>query len=776
LRLSTGTRFGPYEILAPLGAGGMGEVYRARDTRLGREVAVKVLPAQTSAEPNALARFEQEARVVAALSHPNLVAIHDVGNVDGTFFAVMELLEGATLRDRLADAEIGLARAVDWGLQIAHGLAAAHERNIVHRDLKPENVFITQGGNVKILDFGLARRANEQSAIAKGPASPTLTGAGVVIGTVGYLSPEQARGFPADHRSDLFAFGLVLYELVTGRRAFHKATPTETMTAVLRDEPPPIAECGRKVPSEVTEIIRHCLEKEPAERFRTARDLIFALRLTERALDRGAPSSDGVRTAVAPRSTDPSIAVLLFRTVGGGTEGEYFSEGMTEDVISALSAVPGLRVAARTSSFSFRGKNDDVRRIGSELGVATVLDGSVRTAGQRLRVTAQLIDVATGYNLWSERWDRDLADVFAVQDELARAIAGTLSARLPGASSASGSQIQPAKLVAPTTRDVGAYDRYLKGRYFWNRRRLHEAITELEAAVTLDPDFTDAHTALAEGWAVWGFYGGIPTWESWARARAAAERAEEIAPDSASVLLCFGVLDYYYGWNSAHAEKYLRLAIAHNPTSAEAHFWLALCIGVGGRVDESLAVAWEGVKLEPHSPNNRAATAWPLLMVGRFEEAAVESAAAVALGDSPFALWSHGLVLSALGRHEDAIAVHREAVQLTGGRYSYYTALLANALAHGGHADEARSLLRELDELAAKQHVPAFDRALVLEALGEDDAALDALERALHERNAFLWARLHFPCLRRIAHLPRFRAIAAQLALRAPLAPSVTRA
>lgn len=757
----------------------MGEVYRARDTRLGREVAIKVLPAQTSAEPNALARFEQEARVVAALSHPNLVAIHDVGNVDGTFFAVMELLEGSTLRDRLMFAEIGVARAVDWALQIASGLAAAHERNIVHRDLKPENVFVTHGGNVKILDFGLARRSNEQSTIKKGPGALALTGTGVVVGTVGYLSPEQARGLPADHRSDLFAFGLLMYELVTGRRAFDKATPTETMAAVLRDEPPPIAESGRKVPGEVVEIIRHCLEKEPAERFRTARDLMFALRLAERGLDRAAPPNTAAPTAVAPRATDSSIAVLLFRTVGGGAESEYFSEGMTEDVIAALSAVPGLRVAARTSSFSFRGKSDDVRKIGSDLGVATVLDGSVRTAGQRLRVTAQLIDVASGYNLWSERWDRDLADVFAVQDELARAIANTLRARLPGSSTGSGtpavggSESQPGRLVAPATRDVRAYDRYLKGRYFWGRRRFHEAITEFEAAVALDPELADAYTELAEAWAAWGFYGGIPTWESWARARAAAERAEEIAPDSASVPLCFGVLDYYYGWNSARAEQYLRLAIARDSSSADAHFWLALCLGMVGRVDESLAVGWEGVRLEPHSPNNRAALAWPLLMAGRFAEATVETAAAIALGDSPFALWSHGAGLSALGRHTEAIAVHRQAVELTGGRYSHYTALLAHAYGHSGNVDEARRLLRELDERAATQYVPPYDRALVLEAVGEDDAALDALERALHERNTFLWARLHFPGWRRLASHPRFKALVVQLARRAPIAPSV---
>jgi tetratricopeptide (TPR) repeat protein len=298
---------------------------------------------------------------------------------------------------------------------------------------------------------------------------------------------------------------------------------------------------------------------------------------------------------------------------------------------------------------------------------------------------------------------------------------------------------------------------------------LHESIAELEAAVERDPNFDEAYTALAQAWAAWGFYGGLPTWEGWARGRAAAERAEELAPDAASVPLCLGVLEHYYGWNSAREERFFRLALARNPTSAEAHFWLALLLGVTRRKDEALAYAREGVRLEPHSANNRAAVAWPLLGIGRFDEAAIELAAAVALGGSPFALWSYGTVLSALGRHGEAIAAHREAVQLTGGRYSFYEALLANALAQAGNTDEARAILRELEGRATREYVPAFDRALVLAGLGESDAALDALDRALAERNAFLWARIHFPQLRGLVHLPRFQAISDQLGRRAPV-------
>jgi tetratricopeptide (TPR) repeat protein len=286
--------------------------------------------------------------------------------------------------------------------------------------------------------------------------------------------------------------------------------------------------------------------------------------------------------------------------------------------------------------------------------------------------------------------------------------------------------------------------------------------------VKRDPGFLEGFTALSSAWGVWGFYGGVPTWECWARGRAAAERAEELAPDSTTVPLSLGILEHYYGWNAAREEALFRLALTRDGTNAEVHFWLALCLGSVGRLDEALVFAREGVRLEPHSPNNRAAVGWPLLEAERYEEAAAEFSAAVALGESPLALWSYGTALSALGRHEQAIAALSTAVEVTGGRYSHYSALLANALAQAGKPDEARSMLRELEARAAREYVPQFDRALVLAGLGEDDAALTALERAYYERNAFIWARIHYPQFKRLAATPRFRALAEQLALRAP--------
>lgn len=519
------------------------------------------------------------------------------------------------------------------------------------------------------------------------------------------------------------------------------------------------------MPWEVEDIVRHCLEKNPDDRFRSARDLIFALRIAERAISRAPASDSGAPAAAAtpqPRSLEPSIAVLPFRNVMAGTEGEYFSDGMTEEIIAALSRVPGLRVAARTSSFAFRGRNDDVRRIGAELAVATVLEGSVRLMESRLRVSAQLIDVTTGYNLWSERWDRELADVFAVQDEIARAIAETLQPRLLGGIAQTG-------LVAPPTRDVHAYDRLLKGRYLWKERRLREAIAEFEAAAERDPAFTEAHTGIAETWAAWGFYGGVPTWEAWARARSAADRAAELAPESSDVPRCFGVLEHYYGWNTAREERFCRLALERSPRLAEGYFWLALCLGAMGRLEEAVEFGRRGTELEPHSANMRAALAWPYLFAHRGREAEAELARAVTLEDrAPFALWSHGCALQALDRHEEAMGAYRKAAEVTGPGYSFYAALLAGALAAAGRHSEAESALASLDARAAQEYVPPFDRAVVLVQLGRLTEAVDALERAYEERNALLWARIYLPQFHRLADDQRFRQLAAKLARSAP--------
>jgi serine/threonine-protein kinase len=759
--MDVGSQLGPYEIIGRIGAGGMGEVWRARDQRLQRDVAVKVLLGTTTHSVDALARFEREARAVAALSHPNILSIHDFGTDGGTLYAVMELLEGATLRDRLDQSELGVSRALDWGHQIAQGLAAAHERGITHRDLKPENIFVTRDGVVKILDFGLARLDRNEANLDQ-DATLAQTMPGTIIGTVAYLSPEQARGEVADHRSDIFAFGVVLFEMLTGRPAFLRPNTAETIVAVLRESPKPQTESGR-LPAEVEEILHHCLEKDRDERFRSARDLAFALKLAGRTTSAATPEITRQTPRPADsgsRSADLTIAVLPFRNMSPTADAEYFSDGMTEEIINSLAAVPALQVAARTTSFAFKGRNDDIRRIGRELGVAMVLEGSVRQSGSRLRVTAQLIGVENGYQLWSNRWDRDLADVFAVQDEIAQAIASTLKLRVE--SDGGGASAR--------TQNLEAYDRYLKGTYLWGQRRTAEAIVELKAAVESDPDFADAHTALADAWAVRGYYGGVPTWEAWSRARAAVDEAERIAPDSAGVALSRGILEHYYGWNSARLEHYCRLAIERNPKSADPWTWLAIGYAASGRRKDAIEAGARGIELEPHHANVRASQAWGYIFTGGYETAQELLRKAIEVGpNAGYARWSYGLALRYGGKVHESLAVFDQLVETTNGKIPLYVSLLAAALAESGETSKAEEILSSLMSRRREgDYVPSIDLATVHINLGDHESALAALEQGREERNGLMWARIHMHDFLPLRSHPRWRALAERLNRMAP--------
>jgi serine/threonine protein kinase/tetratricopeptide (TPR) repeat protein len=745
----------------------MGEVWRARDQRLHRDVAIKVLPAAMMENEQARARFEREARAIAALSHPNILAIHDVGSDGPTAYAVMELLEGTTLRERLTQSELTVSRVLDWAHQIAQGLASAHERGIVHRDLKPENIFITRDAVVKILDFGLARHDVPTTLpVSDAPTLVVRTTPGTIVGTMGYLSPEQLHGEIADARSDIFAFGAVFYEMLSGEPAFLRRSAADTMVAILREEPRELVECGRNISVEVEDILRHCLEKSPDDRFRSARDLAFALRLAMRS----SSGATEVATRHTPRpsesgarSVEISIAVLPFRNIGASAEAEYFSDGMTEEVINSISNIPTLHVAARTSSFAFKGREDDVRKIGRELGVAMVLEGSIRQIGTRLRVSAQLINVETGYQVWSERWDRELADVFAVQDEIAQAIATTFKLRL----------VQSAENVEPgKTQNVEAYDRYLKGRYLLARRRAVEAVDELEAAIESDPDFADPHTALADAWAIRGFYGGLATWEAWARGRAAVDEAERIAPDAPGIPLSRAILEHYYGWDVAREEAFCRQAIDRNPKSAEGWNWLGLCHAVTRRTREALDYTGRGIELEPYNANVRTSSAWASLYIGDFETAARVLERAIEIApDGAYALWTYGIALRCLRRFEESIATFQRLVEGSQRKLPFYIALLGGAYAEAGERAKAEEILADLySRRERKEFVASLDLATVLTPLGDHEAAIDALERARQERNALLWSRIYFPEHIPLRSHPRFRALAARLGRTAPVA------
>jgi serine/threonine-protein kinase len=751
MTLQSGTRLGPYEVLAPLGAGGMGEVYRARDSRLGREVAIKVLPERIAKDADALARFQQEARMLAAISHPNILALHDIGHEGGIAYAVTELLEGETLREALTTG-VPPRKAVAYAVAIAEALTAAHEKGIVHRDLKPENVFVTRDGLLKVLDFGLAKTSAPLDAESSAsPTTPFKTEPGAILGTIGYMSPEQVRGTGVDPRGDLFSLGSILYEMLARRRAFQRDSSVETMMAILSEDPPAITEEGRAISPELERVVRRCLEKRPEERFQSARDLAFALREAELHAD-----SSAARVTSAPgEPRRTSIAVLPFRNLSPDKETDYFSEGMTEEILTALSGVEDLRVAARTSSFAFRGRDEDVRKIGVALGVSAVLEGSVRRAGNRLRVAAQLVDVSSGYQLWSERYDREMEDVFAVQDEIASAIAHRLEARLLGRESGG--------LVTPGTSDIEAYNLYLEGRYHFGRRMPEKAVSLFNAAVARDPKYAAAYTGLSDAYCSLGFYGGIDTREAWALAGAAAGVARELEPDSPQVNISLGIIDHYYGWDAEREDRVLREAESRAPRSADPLFWRGLLWGLRGYLEEGLDMTRRAAALEPHSANLRTAVGWCSFQAQDNDAAIREYRHAVHLDPTaPFPHWSLGIALVRAGEAAEGVSSLERSVALTDRRQTLLLGQLAAGYAVTGRFSEADAVEEEMQVRAREGHfVPAIHKAFVTAGRGKREDALALLEQAVSERNALLWSHVYDPFFDSLRDEPRWKAVAA---------------
>ncbi|HVN21040.1 MAG TPA: serine/threonine-protein kinase, partial [Dongiaceae bacterium] len=442
MALTAGAKLGPYKILTPLGVGGMGEVYRATDTKLGRDVALKVLPAEMVCNSERLARFQREARLVASLNHPHIVTLYSVEEADGVPFLTMEYVPGESLDRRIPPGGLSVSQMIEIARALAEALVAAHEKGIIHRDLKPANIMLTAEGRVKILDFGLAK---ETGSTKPDDATVDQTQVGSIVGTPAYMSPEQLLGRDVDARTDIFSLGLVLHEMATGRRAFQATTSAELVSAVLRDTPPVVTDLRPELPAELARLIRRCVEKDPPHRWQTARDVANELRDLEQS----------GRRASAPEKSGPSVAVMPFQNLSPDPEGEYFSDGLAEEILNALSQVEGLTVAARASSFYLKGKSMEMTEIASRLRVANVLQGSVRRSGNRVRVTVQLVDLRNGFQLWSERYDRQMEDIFAIQDEISRGIAERFKVTFGSSARRS-------------TTNVEAYELYLKGRHLWH--------------------------------------------------------------------------------------------------------------------------------------------------------------------------------------------------------------------------------------------------------------------------------------------------------------------
>jgi eukaryotic-like serine/threonine-protein kinase len=711
-----GTRVGPYDILALLGSGGMGEVYKATDTRLGRTVAIKFLKAAYTD------RLDREARAIAALNHPHICTIHDVG----PDYLVMEYLEGAPL-----GSPVPLENAIRLALQMASALEAAHAKGIIHRDLKPGNIFVTQAG-VKLLDFGLAKRQAGQDG---SDDTLSMTQAGTVVGTAAYMSPEQAQAKALDARSDIFSFGLVFYEMLSGQRAFSADTGIAVMAAIVRDEPRPL-----KTTPELERIITRCLRKSPADRFQTMGEVRAALE----------------QISVKKPEEQPSIAVLPFANMSADKDNEYFSDGLAEEILNSLVRIPGLKVTARTSSFAFRGKEQDIRRIADALEVKTILEGSVRRAGNRVRVTAQLINAADGYHLWAERYDREMTDVFAVQDEIAAAIAAALKLKLSG----------DAAPVHRHTPNLPAYEAYLKGRHYlikgtpegWARGKEY-----FDQAISLDPQFGEPHGQLAAHYLLLWANGLRPSKEMVPLIRAEAQKAVDLSDESSHALLAFIAAGYDYDWKEA--DKRFQMAMAATQATPEiklayANFFLI----PAGRFEEAVALLEKTVALDPLHVPLRSNFANCLLSVGMYDRAIQEARKGLEIDEN---IWlpyyplvniyvAKGMMVEALAAAEKGYQHAPWNPRVIG--------LLAGVLARTGERDRAEALIGQMSK-AQGGHVAASAMVLYHLICSEIDAAADWFEKAIEQRDPLLLPWLRLPLTKPLRASPRWPKIAAMMNL-----------
>lgn len=776
--IAAGSHLGPYEIVAVLGAGGMGEVYRARDPRLGREVAIKVLPEALASHPDRLARFEREAKAVASLNHPNIVTLFSTEEGGGVRFLTMELVEGQSLDRLVAPGGLPTGSVLDLAIPLADALAAAHDRGVVHRDLKPANVMVTREGRVKILDFGLAKLAHEPipDATQTMTVAAPISTAGQIVGTVGYMAPEQVRGQTVDARTDLFALGIIVYELATGKRPFGGTTSADVSSAILRDVPVPAHSLRADLPPDLARIIGRCLEKDPERRIQTAKDVRNELELLRRAMDsgvsgaslasRGSGAKDGTAgasgsrpgqgpaLASAPRGSPfvqdaPSVAVLPFVNRSRNEEDEYFSDGLADELISVLVKIRGLRVAARTSSASFKGKNATIAEVGRDLGVASVLEGSVRKAGNRVRISVQLVKVADGYPLWSETYDRTLDDIFAVQDDIAQSVVKELRTTLLGGAAGSQTSGEAQAEVALAAQGRGenpeAHRLYLQGKHLVDRLIQEDnakGVIYLHEALELDPSHALALVTLAQAYSLQAGYGWISVYEGHRRASEYVEQALRLAPALAEAHVMLSHIRRWHGWDWKGAEEASRRGLELSPGSTEAlteagGLAFNLC-----RFEEARVLLVRASEQDPLSSGTCTSLANLYRSMGRLSEA--EQACRKALELNPGRVAVHlflAIILADQGRHEKALAE----ANLEPAPWGRLTALsyVHHLAGRKAESDEA------LDRLEAGFAIEsAFQVACIRASRGESDAAFAWLERAYAQRDAGLAQALSEPVLR----------------------------
>ncbi len=783
----TEQKLGHYRILERIGAGGMGEVYRAHDEQLDRDVAIKLLPAQSFADDTARARLLREARAAAALNHPHICTIHEVGEADGQAYIAMELVEGHPLSEVIPRGGLPTEQALRYGSQIAAALAHAHERGIVHRDLKSGNVVITADARAKVLDFGLAKRMSAEELVeATTRSQESLTQPGAVLGTLPYMAPEQLRGQVADARSDVWALGVVLHEMAAGTRPFQGQTGYELSSASLSQAPAPLP---AKVSVELRAVIDRCLAKEPAQRYQRAGEVRSALEaiasgvavpglkwnyLAKRRWFRATAAvvavvllvgvlvalnvaglRDRLLGPAAPKIE--SLAVLPLDNLSGDSTQEYFVEGMHEALITELSKISALKVISRTSAMRYKKTDKPMPQIARELDVDALIEGSVAREGDQVRITVQLIHGPTDKHLWADSYQRELRGVLALQSEVARAIAREVKIAVTRAEAKRLAHTQP---VNPA-----AYEAYVLGRHYWNQRTMHgyeQAVEAFRKAVEQDPSYAPAYAGLADTYMSWGEQGGLPQKEARSLAEGALRKALELDESLAQAHAILGQWKLRYEWDWAGAEQAFKRAIELNPGEALAHARYGRFLGYLGRFEEGIRELQRAQELDPLSVPINAFLAQVYLQARRYDETAEQLQRASELNPN-HALIRHNLgeLYLAQDRFAEAIPELERSVELSGQLSavpsSHYLAILGCAYARANRREDAVKILSELQRRSKQGLASSFDIASLHTALGEKERALAWLEQGYQQRDIWLVELKAWPWLDSLLDDPRFQ-------------------